>query len=453
LNVVAQLRNPRRSISLDNFHEFKKRNIFLNILDSERQTVHRKTNLRPRLYRNMRHQADGDTLVSNSVNFDRLFIQQRSKVTEIIFGGVMIFAVTEAGTCSAFLQNRSCGHHTLVHACYMNIIHHEVIRSMFFNKFNNSVITVGVSSDSNFGTLFCRSTFLEDIEQKHPERGSLLLPQESLKWPGFVEFDDINKKILSFSVEGQRYKVWDLQTYSLLYEISGLQIDEIKISPGIMLLVYNLWNVNNVSTRNSLELRVLNIETGCLLTAFNQPLHPVSAIQILEQFNSKLLIKQVNHKLQIVDVFTRVVVEIDFRPPNAFIFLFENELFLTFLNQEVLAWNMKGEIITRFANHRLKNPTTDTSTVSLNTTQQVLISFCEDKRGENSGSINFSDVFSGQLLGKIGVETLDCNSDLSPHDKAVSRNALAGVTSLVYHESFHSIYTGHEDGTVHVWSS
>jgi len=91
---------------------------------------------------------------------------------------------------------------SLEHLCYLNVLPNEIIRSIFFNQVNNSVITVGVSSVNNFGTLRCRSTTLAHIKESKPELGTALLTSESLKWPGFVEFDDVNKKILTFSSVG-----------------------------------------------------------------------------------------------------------------------------------------------------------------------------------------------------------------------------------------------------------
>ena len=45
------------------------------------------------------------------------------------------------------------------------------------------------------------------------------------------------------------------------------------------------------------------------------------------------------------------IVEVEktkFVTPTAQIFLYENRLFVTFRNQEILVWNAKGELVTRF---------------------------------------------------------------------------------------------------------
>ncbi|MFS8013168.1 hypothetical protein Hanom_Chr14g01329651 [Helianthus anomalus] len=48
----------------------------------------------------------------------------------------------------------------------------------------------------------CRTTKIEYIKRGQPEAGVALFESESLKWPGFVEFDDVNWKILTYSALG-----------------------------------------------------------------------------------------------------------------------------------------------------------------------------------------------------------------------------------------------------------
>lgn len=39
------------------------------------------------------------------------------------------------------------------------------------------------------------------IRRGQPDAGFSLFTSESLKWPGFVEFDDVNGKVLTFSAQ------------------------------------------------------------------------------------------------------------------------------------------------------------------------------------------------------------------------------------------------------------
>lgn len=39
------------------------------------------------------------------------------------------------------------------------------------------------------------------IQRGKPDEGFPLFESESLRWPGFVEFDDVNEKVLTFSAQ------------------------------------------------------------------------------------------------------------------------------------------------------------------------------------------------------------------------------------------------------------
>lgn len=99
------------------------------------------------------------------------------------------------------------------------------------------------------------------IKRAKPDAGFPLFQSESLKWPGFVEFDDVNAKVLTYSAQDRYfpslflfpihfyrasfppnilsypllsngnsiYKVFDLKNYTLLYSISDRNVQEIKI--------------------------------------------------------------------------------------------------------------------------------------------------------------------------------------------------------------------------------
>ena len=68
-------------------------------------------------------------------------------------------------------------------------------------------------------------------------------------------------------------------------------------------------------------------------------------IDFIEQFNEKLLVKQKEENLRIVDVKTGWEMDVSqskFMTPSAFIFLYENQLFLTFAGRKVSVWNFRG---------------------------------------------------------------------------------------------------------------
>ncbi|KAH6555922.1 hypothetical protein KP509_1Z217600 [Ceratopteris richardii] len=207
-------------------------------------------------FRNFQLQEEFDTYDPKGNWFLQLnFLKKRSKITEIVAAKDVVFALAQSGVCAAFSRE------TNKKICYLNINPDEVIRSLFYNKNNESLITVSVYASDHFSTLKCRSTPIQYIRGGQPDAGFGLFGSESLKWPGFVEFDDVNGKVLTYSAQDGIYKVFDLKNYTHLYSISDEHVSEIKISPGIMLLIYE-------RCASHVPLKILSIEDGTELKDF-----------------------------------------------------------------------------------------------------------------------------------------------------------------------------------------
>ena len=265
-------------------------------------------------------------------DFTISFLRRRAKVQEIVSAKSVIFALTQNGVCAAFHRD------TMRRYCFLNARGDEVIRSLFYNRRCDSIITVSVYRSDDFTTLNCRSTSLTHIMRGDSSAGMHIFTTESLKWPGFVEFDDVNGKILTFSATDRTYKVWGLTNYNLLYTIPDDNIHEIKISPGVLLLIYN-------RAPSHVPLRIVSIEDGKPLASFSRMLHRNKKLDFIEQFNEKILIKQETENLIIVDIHTSEIVEVPQTmciAPSAFIFLYENRCFLTLSNRNVDVWNFRG---------------------------------------------------------------------------------------------------------------
>nr|XP_040248848.1 uncharacterized protein LOC109760549 [Aegilops tauschii subsp. strangulata] len=414
----------------------------------------------PEKFRNFQLQEEYDT-------YDDPFVQlplawNRRRIIEIVAARDLIFALAECGLCGAF--NRT----TNKRICHLNISPDEVIRSLFYNKNNDSLITVSVYESDRYSSLKCRTTPIEYIRRGQLHDGFPLFETESLKYPGFVEFDDVNGKVLTFSAHDSTYKVFDLKNYNFLYSICDKDIQEIKISPGIMLVIYQ-------KASNHVPLKILSIEDGTTLKTFTQLLHRNRKVDFIEQFNEKLLVKQDKENLQIIDVRNSGLIEVnktEFMTPSAFIFLYENNLFLTFCNRTVAAWNFRGELVTSFDDHELWHPNCNTNNIYITADQDLIISYCkvsgggtndaddEGREGSRMGSINMSNIFTGKCVAKISA--LDPTLMVAPRRKGdTSRStirssvsdALEDITALFYDEDRNEIYTGNSRGLVHVWSN
>ena len=81
----------------------------------------------------------------------------------------------------------------------------------------------------------------------------------------------------------------------------------------------------------------------------------------------------------------------EFMTPSSFIFLYENQLFLTFRNRNVSVWNFRGELVTSFEDHLLWHPDCNTNNIYITSDQDLIISYCkadtEDQWIEGNGKI------------------------------------------------------------------
>ncbi|XP_031497860.1 uncharacterized protein LOC116262543 [Nymphaea colorata] len=422
-------------------------------ISSKGSRLFSKSNAQER-FRNIQLQEEFDTYDPKVDWFLQLhFLKKRSRIIEIVAAHDIVFALTQSGICAAFSRE------TNKRICYLNVSPDEVIRSLFYNKNNESLITVSVYASDNFSSLKCRTTRIEYIQRGKPSAGFPLFESESLRWPGFVEFDDVNGKVLTYSAQNSIYKVFDLKNYKLLYSISDEHVQEIKISPGIMLLIFT-------RASSHVPLKILSIEDGTVLKSFNHLLHRNKKVDFIEQFNEKLLVKQENENLQILDVRNAQLTEVsstEFMTPSAFIFLYENQLFLTFRNRTVAVWNFRGELVTSFDDHLLWHPNCNTNNIYITSDQDLIISYCKADPDDSSvegtaGSINISNILTGKCLAKI--RACDPNVNISPRNRANASKiwssvaeALEDITALFYDEERNEIYTGNRLGLVHVWSN
>ncbi|CAN0880059.1 hypothetical protein LINGRAHAP2_LOCUS13437 [Linum grandiflorum] len=396
-------------------------------ISSKRDRAFTMSNAQER-FRNMRLMEEYDTHdPKGHCSVVLPFLMKRTKVIEIVAARDIVFALAHSGVCAAFSR---------------------------------------VYASDNFSSLKCRSTRIEYIRRGKPDAGFALFESESLKWPGFVEFDDVNGKVLTYSAQDSIYKVFDLKNYTMLYSISDKHVQEIKISPGIMLLIFN-------RSSSHVPLKILSIEDGTVLKSFNHLLHRNKKVDFIEQFNEKLLVKQENENLQILDVRNSELIEVsrtEFMTPSAFIFLYENQLFLTFRNRTVAVWNFRGELVTSFEDHLLWHPDCNTNNIYITSDQDLIISYCkvesEDQWMEgNAGSINVSNILTGKCLAKINAANGSPKSDDSSSGsssgssqrqtsmRSTAGEALEDITALFYDEERNEIYTGNRHGLVHVWSN
>lgn len=92
---------------------------------------------------------------------------------------------------------------------------------------------------------------------------------------------------------------------------------------------------------------LINIHSGEKITDFEFD-RVTLEIEFLEQFNEKIMIKQKDKSLRIYNCWDKSLKNVDgFEAPEAFIFLYEKEKFLTLKDGKIEIWSSEGELITK----------------------------------------------------------------------------------------------------------
>lgn len=397
-----------------------------------------------RKYRNFRKIRTLDTF-DPSMNQRMRYLRGRSKVVELVVAEGLVIALTQHGLCRVFDRRTKRAIFTL------NATDDEIVRSIFHCKMKRAIVLVSVRREDHFRTLRCEYVFLCDIpgdgETATITKRTPLFPGEALRWPGFVEFDDVNSKIMTHDARQSVYTMWSMTTFEPQFKIRDPSIDEVKVSPSVILVIF----VMN-TRRRRLPLQLRHIEDGRVLVTFEFcPDIQWGRIEFIEQFNEMLLVKQHGGPLNIIDVrnFDRPPVTIpvhEFATPRAFIYLYENRYFLTFRGCRVTAWDFHGRRVTDFEDHVLTNCSTNTNSVYITSAQDEIVSFCQSRAEEtvgSAGSIHISNVLTGRCVKRIAPNARE--PDLT--------HALTDITVLFYCEESNEIYTGNRQGFIHVWSN
>ena len=80
------------------------------------------------------------------------------------FGYICFFFLNSDNACVTQSLLAILNAETNERICFLNVSPDEVIRSLFYNKNNDSLITVSVYASDSFSSLKCRSTRIECVE-------------------------------------------------------------------------------------------------------------------------------------------------------------------------------------------------------------------------------------------------------------------------------------------------
>ena len=184
-------------------------------------------------------------------------LRRRSKVIEIVCSDDVVVALTLSGVACAFKDGRR--------VAFLNVTPDEMVRSVLFNRRSASFVTVSTYRADHFSSLHCRSTLVEWVRRGEPEAGLPIFQQEELRWPGFVEFDEVSCRAVTFSAADRTYGIWELANFSLLFRLRDPEIAEVKAAARNALLVVHRRKAD------AMRVQVLSIADGTSLLGSESP--------------------------------------------------------------------------------------------------------------------------------------------------------------------------------------
>ena len=354
-------------------------------------------------------------------------------ISEVVIGEKLLMALDVSGVCRVF--NRDSGLLLVQLASPL-----RRIRTLFLNRTQDSLVIVYTQEDEQLSRLHC-----ESYPCCHLGQGSLqsteLFTEENLSHPGFIEFDEVNGKVITRSGSNGVFKLWSLQDYSLCYLLDHDRTEELRVTRSLLLLIMTPQD-------SHLPLKLLNIETGRLLNAYVLDIIEDEVIEMVELFQEFLLFKQARASLNILNLLTLTQVKVEqFVTPQAFLFLPQQMLFIAIKDRVMDTWSFQGQRLATISinspllvNVPLQHPIK----VATCAKQRVAILACSPRTVLGSLDVNRSAV----------ADLLFCDVRSGARVKEVrSATSVPEITTVHYDEETHEIYTGHSTGVVTRWAN
>jgi hypothetical protein len=306
----------------------------------------------------------------------------------------------------------------------------ELCRTLFYNRHNSTVMLVLTKNNLQFSYLSCRSYDLEDLKAGKAI-SSELFKEEDLRPPGFIEFDDLNKIVLTKSAANAEFKFWSMNDYSLLFCITDSCVEEIRLTNELVMLVHSPSAAHVVC-------KLVSASTGKFIDVFDISIRADRLIELLELFGCYLLLKQFSEPLLIINLLSRTrTVLHGFISPHHFIYLHEKELFMALRSSVIELWTFGGKLLKVFSTPvAAQTNGIIPSKLYISRAQDMMMSVCAEhgRSGRRQQVVKVYKLSSGELMREIK-----------------DSSALENLSAVTFDEHFAVMFTGHMDGSVTWW--
>ena len=350
-----------------------------------------------------------------------MLIQNRYPIVDIVFANEVIAVKSFNGLCPIYKN------WTNEFLCYANSRGCEIIRSIFFNIKRDELLIVCCSEDDDYTGLSAFAIKSIDLLRCRIDRKVKLFSEKPVKFPGFIEFDSPNGIAVFFSGKDSIYRIFSLSDYSEMYRLSSYNIQDIKLTPGSLILI-------KFDVANRVDFVFHDIEHGQKKGEYSINIASTGNVEFVERCGLTILIKQAGCPATIYDIQTnetRVIRGTESSNANDFAFLYSAKMFIFYKRGAFEVYTFEGLktfTFTAKAGERL-----DRSPICVCPSQEYFI--C-------TSSTNRQRVYMFSL--KDGSEVF-CSE--------IDQRLLNGfaMTSIACDDESHCIVCGDEVGTSHFW--
>jgi hypothetical protein len=224
-------------------------------------------------------------------------------------------------------------------------------KSIYHNKIRNCLIIVYTNKSQNHNEMNVCEISPKNLKKyrkislKNPLQSMFstffikMFDNEYLSGDGFVEYDEFNNKIITKDAHNV-YKIWEMSTYVLVFKISDSRISDVRESLGFLITI----SMNE----NLIKLTAYDINRGKELIYYDIKISQDHQIEILELFETTILIKQESFKPFLFNLESsdhHIIDNDDFSANSHFMYNYKAGVIIAFNESNVQLFKLSGECV------------------------------------------------------------------------------------------------------------
>jgi hypothetical protein len=324
----------------------------------------------------------------------------------------------------------------------------DVAQAIFYNPNGTLIVVHSGSGDGGSGRLYVSVWCAASLDKGDP-REKLIgsFSQTSVHFPGFIEFDDVNSRIVVSVPETQLYKIWDMATYQLIFECN--QFQEMRVAKGIGVFFSS-------PKDHSLHLVYKDMVDGAYLGSNDWMLKENARLIFIEQFHEFTLVKEEHELVKVLDGKRKTVLTLPQTEkfnPLCFQYTEDQEHFFTISNPDATS-NSPGQLdiwdVPHFTRKTILGITSLNQPLLACVPRKVVFGCYKENVSDRERAGTTKRLRCEQPLGRTVVAAFRFSDGVQ-----VGRVALTDpseeIAAMAYDENLHELFIGLQNGVIARW--